>query len=131
MVDRLAVVAEAGSAIGHQALALGGAHRLAEVGLAGLAEFALATFCGVQRDHVVAHLQGGYALAHCLDDAAALVAEDAGEHALGIRAGQGVGIGVADAGRNDPDQNLASPGRLHIDFNNFERLIRSESDRCA
>lgn len=56
MVDRLAVVAEAAGAIGHQALALGGAYRAAQVGFAGFAEFAGAAFGGIERNHVVADL---------------------------------------------------------------------------
>ncbi|KAG0733056.1 hypothetical protein G6F23_013714 [Rhizopus arrhizus] len=56
VVQRLAVVAEAAGAVGHHALALGGAHGHAQVGLAALAEQALATLGGVQRNHVVARL---------------------------------------------------------------------------
>ncbi len=49
---------------------------LAEVGLAGAAELALAALGCVERDHVVARLQRGDAGAHLLDDGAALVPED-------------------------------------------------------
>jgi hypothetical protein len=56
VVDRLTVVAEAAGTVRHQALALGGTHRAAQVGLAGFAEFALAALGGVQRDHVVTDL---------------------------------------------------------------------------
>src|SRR3546814_12511091 len=62
VAQRLAFVREATAAVGHHALALGGAHRHAQVGLAGLAEFALAAFGGVQRDHVVARRDAGDAL---------------------------------------------------------------------
>src|SRR3546814_11859549 len=44
VVQRLAFVREATAAVGHHALALGRAHRDAEVGLAGPAELALAAF---------------------------------------------------------------------------------------
>src|SRR5690606_5967427 len=47
VVYRLAVVAEAGGAVGHHALALGRAHRDAQVGLARLAEQAFAALGGV------------------------------------------------------------------------------------
>ncbi|KAG1248519.1 hypothetical protein G6F68_013765 [Rhizopus microsporus] len=57
VVQRLAVVAEAAGAVGHHALALGGAHLLAEVGLAGQAELALAALGRVERDDVVARLE--------------------------------------------------------------------------
>jgi hypothetical protein len=83
VVDGLAVLGEAGGAVRHQALALGGADLLAQVGLAGFAELALAAFRGVQRDHVIAHLDAGDALADGLDDAAAFMAEDAGEDPSG------------------------------------------------
>src|SRR5690606_8234128 len=64
VVDRLAVVGEARGAVGHHALALGGAHGHAQVGVAALAEQALAALGGVERDHVVARLHAGHALAH-------------------------------------------------------------------
>ncbi|MCY1437867.1 hypothetical protein D9M71_540450 [compost metagenome] len=126
MVDRLAVVGEAGGAVRHQALALGGAHRAAQVGLAGGAELALAALGGIQRDHVVADLQGGDALAHRLDDAAALVAEDAREHAFGVLPRQGVGIGVAHTGSDDAHQHFAGLGRRDIHLDDLQRLIGSE-----
>ncbi len=69
VVDRLALIGKAAGAVRHQAFALGGAHGLAEVGLAGCAEFALAAFGGVQRDDVVTDLQRFDAFAYRLDDA--------------------------------------------------------------
>src|SRR3546814_10795798 len=62
VVQRLAFVREATAAAGHPALALGGAHRHAQVGLAGLAEFALPAFGAVHRDPVVAGRDAGPAL---------------------------------------------------------------------
>ena len=41
---------------------------------------------------MVARLDVGYALAHRLDDAGTLMAQDDGERALGVLAGKGVGI---------------------------------------
>jgi ornithine cyclodeaminase/alanine dehydrogenase-like protein (mu-crystallin family) len=79
--DGLAVLAEAAGAVGHQALALGGADGLAQVGLARQAELALAAFRrvagsrGRRRDR-------GDAFADGLDDAAALMAEDGREDAF-------------------------------------------------
>src|SRR5690606_7149205 len=84
VVDRLAFVREAGAAVGHHALALRGAHCHAQVGLARLAELALAAFGGVERDHVVAGLDAGHALADLDHHARALVAEHRGEHALRV-----------------------------------------------
>ncbi len=57
VVDGLILVGKARGPIGHEAAALRGANRLAQVGLARQAEFALAAFRRVQRDHVVALFQ--------------------------------------------------------------------------
>ncbi|MNQ95776.1 hypothetical protein D3C85_1113490 [compost metagenome] len=131
VVDRLALIGKTAGAVRHQALALGGAHRLTEVGLAGLAEFALAAFGGVQGDHVVADGQGGHTLAHRLDDAAAFMAEDARKHAFGILAGQGVGIGVAYAAGDDAHQYLAGLRRLDIHFDDLQRLVGGKGYRST
>jgi hypothetical protein len=57
--DRLALVAEAAGAVGHHALALGGADRGAEIGLAAEARLTLAAFGRVERDDVVADFDRG------------------------------------------------------------------------
>src|SRR5579859_6060037 len=54
VVDGLALVGEARRAVRHQALALGGADRRAEIGLLAEAAFALAAFGRVERNHVIA-----------------------------------------------------------------------------
>src|SRR5690606_26672088 len=131
VIDRLALVAEAGGAVRHQALALSGAHRAAEVGLAGGAELALAALGGIQRDHVVAHRYRGHALADRLDDAATLVAEDAGEDAFGVLAGQGIGVGVANTGGDDAYQHFAGLGRLDVHLDDLQRLVGAEGDGGA
>jgi hypothetical protein len=69
-------------------------HRLV---LVRAAVFALAAFRDVERDDVIAGLQlldAGSAFDHF---AAAFMAENAGKRAFGIVAGQGEGVGVADA----------------------------------
>ena len=81
MQDGAVVEAEARGAVGHHALALRGADRLAEIGLAREAVFAFAAFGGVERDHVVAGHDALHALADLEHDARALVAEDRGERA--------------------------------------------------
>ena len=105
--DRLAVEREAARAVGHQALALGRADLLAEVGLARQAELALPAFGRVERDDVVVLGQRRHARADVDDDARALVAEDRREQALGVVAREREPVGVADAGRLDLDQHLA------------------------
>jgi len=131
MVDRLALIAEAGGAVGHQTLALSGANRAAEVGLARLAELALPAFGGIERNHVIADGNRRDALAHRLDDSAALVAEDAGEHALRILAGKRVRIGVAHTGGDDTDQDFASLGWGYVHFHDLQRLIGAEGNGGA
>jgi hypothetical protein len=127
VVDGLAVLGEAGGAVRHQALALGGADLLAQVGLAGFAELALAAFRGVERDHVVAHLDAGDALADGLDDAAPFMAQDAGEDAFRIGTGEGEGIGVADAGGDDAHPHFARLGRHDLDFFDGQGLTRPQA----
>lgn len=88
----LALALEARGAVGHDALALGGANLAAQVGLARLAELALLALGGVEGDDVVAGLHVGDALADGLDDTGTLVTEDDGEGTLGVLAGESVGI---------------------------------------
>ncbi|MNF81573.1 hypothetical protein D3C84_638510 [compost metagenome] len=128
MIDGLTILGEAGGAVRHQPLALGGADLLAQVGLAGLAELALAAFRGVERDDVIPHLDAGDALADGLDDAAALVAQDAGEDPFRIFTGQREGIGVADAGGFDPHPHLTGLGRHDLHLFDGEGLARAPGD---
>src|SRR5665213_2993184 len=128
MEDRLALVAEARGAVGHQALALGGADRGAEIGLLAQAAFALAAFRGVERDHMIARLHRGDAQPDLADDAGALMAEDRGKDPLAVEAIERVGIGVADAGRLDLEQDFTGLGAFQIDFDDFKRLFCLERD---
>ena len=128
MIDGLAILGEAGGTVRHQPLALGGADLLAQVGLAGFAELALATLGGVERDHVIAHLDAGDALADGFDDAAPLMTEDAGEDPFRIFTGEGEGIGVADAGRDYAHPHFARLGRHDLDFFDGEGLARAPGD---
>jgi hypothetical protein len=101
--DRLALVAEPRAPVRHQALSLRRADRGAQVGLAGKAAFALATFGRVERDDVVARLHRRHARADLTHDAGALMAQDRWEDAFGIEAIERVGVGMADARRHDLD----------------------------
>src|SRR5262249_37817556 len=126
VVQRLAVEREARGAVGHHALALGGADRGAEVGLARQAGRALAAFGRVERDNVIALLHRGDAGPDIDHDAGALVAEDRREQALRVLARARVLVGVADAGRLDLDQHLAGLGAVELDRCHLERLARPE-----
>ncbi len=131
MKDRLALVGKAGRAVGHQPLALGRADRGAEVRLAAQARLTLAAFGGVERDDMVARHQAGDASPHFADDARALMAQDRREDALAVEPVQRIGIGMADAGRHDLDQDFARLGAFQIDFDDFEGLLRFEGDGGA
>ncbi|MOA00527.1 hypothetical protein D3C78_1198970 [compost metagenome] len=131
VIERLAFVAEARGAVGHHTLALGGAHLLAQVGLAGQAELALAAFGRVERNDVVAGLERGHAFAHFDHHARAFMAQHGGEQAFGIVAAQREGVGVTDAGVRDLHQHFAALRRRDVDFNDFQRLAGSECDCCA
>ena len=119
--DGLAGYGETRTGVGHQALALGAANELAQVGLAAEAELALAAFGGVEGDDVVALLEGGHAGAHVDHDARAFVAEDGGEQAFGVGATERVVVGVADAGGLDLHQHFTELGALQVHGLNRQR----------
>src|SRR5882762_461607 len=73
MMDFLAVHGEAARTVGHDALALGGADRRAEVGLARGAALALPAFGRIERDHVIALSQRAHSGADLHDDARSLM----------------------------------------------------------
>jgi len=119
--DGLAIDRETRRAVGHQALALGAADGLAQVGLARQAELAVAALGRVEGDHVVARLQPGHAGAHLQHHAGALMAQDGGEQAFGVGAAEGVVVGVADAGGLHFHQHLAVPRAGQVDGFDGER----------
>jgi len=126
--DRLALVAEARGAVGHQALALGGADRGAQIGLLAEAAFALAAFGRVERDHMIAGLHRSDAGSHFADDAGAFMAEDRGEDPLAVQAVERIGVGVANPRRLDFDKDFTGPGPLQIQLDDFKRLLCLERD---
>jgi hypothetical protein len=63
--------------------------------------------------------------------ARALVAEDAGEEPLRVRARQRVVIGVADARGLHLDENFAGLGAFEVDLDDFQRLLCCEGDGGA
>ncbi|VXA88758.1 conserved hypothetical protein [Aeromonas veronii] len=128
VIDGLTIFREAGGAVRHQPLALGGADLLAEVGLAGLAEFALAALGGVERDHVIPHLDAGDPFADGFDDTAPLVTENAGEDPFRILTGESEGIGMADAGGDDAHPHLSGLWRHDLDLFDGEGLARAPGD---
>ena len=124
----LPLMAEARGAVGHHALALGGADRGAEVGLLAEAAFALAAFGRVERDHMVARLDRSDARSDLPDDAGAFMAEDRGENPFAVEAVERIGVGVANSRRLDLDQDFAGLGTFQIELDDFKRLLRLERD---
>src|SRR4051794_1869839 len=106
MEDRLALVAEARGAVGHHTLALRCADRGAQVGLLAQATFALPALRRVERDHMIARLDRDHARADLAHNAGTLMAEDRRKDSFAVKTIQRVGVGVADSGRLDLDQNL-------------------------
>ena len=77
---------------------------------------------------MVARLHRGDAGPDFANDAGALMAEDRGEDSLAVEAVQRVGIGVADSGRLDLDQDFTGLGALQIEFDDFKRLLGLKGD---
>ncbi len=131
VVERLAVEGEARRAVGHDALALGGADRGAQIGLARQAGGALPAFRRIERDDVVALLDAGDARPDIDHDAGAFMAENGGKEPFRIGAGQGEFVGVADAGRLDLDQHLEGLRPLELHRLDAEWLAGLEGHRRA
>src|SRR6478672_2580960 len=98
---------EAARAVRHHALALGGADLSAQVRLARQAALALTTFGGVERNDVIALLQGSDSGAHIHDDAGTLMPEDRRKQPLRVRARARELIRMADTGSLQLHQHLA------------------------
>ncbi len=95
------------------------------------AGFALPAFGRVERNDVVADLDGSYAGADLADDPCAFMAENGGELALGIEAGERVGVGVADAGRHHLDEHFARLWSPDLDRFDRQRLVGFPGDGGA
>ena len=80
---------------------------------------------------MVARFHRDDAGADLANDAGALMAEDRGEDSLAVQAVERVGVGVADAGRLDLDQDLTGLGALQIQLDDLERLLGLKGDRGA
>lgn len=73
-------------------------------------------------NNVVAGLHVRDALTHGLDDTSTLVTQDDGEGTLGVFSGEGVGIGMADAGVVDLDADFMGLGHTNLDILDAEVL---------
>src|SRR4029077_12660273 len=99
VMHHLAAEREAAAAVGHHTLALGGANRGAQVGLARQARLALPALGRIERNDVIARLHRGHARSDFDDDPGALVPEDDGKQAFRVRSRAGELIRVAHAAR--------------------------------
>ena len=108
MQDRLALQREAACPVGHHALALGGADRLAKIGL-WMEAFALATFRRVERNDMVARARlsprsrprGRCRRPH---------AQNGRKHPFRVGTRQHEGVRVADSGGHDLDKHPPARG---------------------
>ena len=107
MKHRLAATGKTAAAVRHEPLALGLAYGLAEIGQAGFAEFAFAALRGVERNNVVAGFHAGYSGANVFHDPATFVTEYGRECALRVRARQGIGVRMTNAGCNNAHQGFS------------------------
>jgi len=77
---------------------------------------------------MIARLDRYYAGAHLADDTGALMAQDRGKNSFAVEAVERVGLGMTDARRLISTRDLAGFRALQIDFDDFKRLLRLESD---
>src|ERR1035437_5207794 len=129
--NRLALVAEAGGAVGHQALALRRPNGGAEVGLAAETAFALAAFGSVERNHMIAGLHRSYACSHFTNNLGPFMAEDRWKDSFAVETIQRVSVGVTDAGRLYFNKDFAGLRSVQIKLDDLERFLSFERDGGA
>jgi hypothetical protein len=131
VADRLAVAREARRPVREVALVLLVADGEAQVRPLVAAVNALAALRAEERDDVIARRHRRHVFADRLDDPGSLVAENRRRVAGGIGAGGRVQVGVADAARGEPHQNLTRAGIGEIDLGDVQRLAELLEDRGA
>ncbi len=130
MKQFFAVERKTAAAIGHHALPLRHADRLAQIGFFGNAVFTLAALRHVQWNHVITPLQRGHTRPHVNHDARAFVPQNCREQALRVRARQRELVGMANPGGLDFHQHLARARPRQIDIRYHQRrasLVRNRS----
>ncbi len=108
--------------VGHDSLALRRADSRAQIGLLRRAGFALAALGRIERNHVIALLDGGDAGSEIHHDPRALVPENHREQSLGIGARAGELVGVADTRRLQLYQHLAGLRTFEVHRGDLKRL---------
>ena len=125
--DLLPLVVQALGAVVLEAAEVQGVVLPAGVGLAGAAGLAVAAV-GVGEAHPVPHRKAGDPFAQCLDDAAALVAEDGGQGDRGQLVAGHV-VGVAHPAGGHLHQHLTRLGGVQLHVHNPEVLPLFFNDR--
>jgi hypothetical protein len=92
---------------------------------------ALTAFGSVERNHVVAFLQGFNARAHIDHDAGTLMAKNYRKLAFRIVTTECKGIGMTDTCRFEFNENLTFLRSFQIYFTNFQGFAGAEGDCCA
>jgi hypothetical protein len=80
---------------------------------------------------VITGLQRRHAGTDLYHYAGAFMPQDRWKQALAVETVQRIGVGVADAGRLDLDQDLAGARTFQVNLNDFEGLLGFECDGGA
>ena len=80
---------------------------------------------------MVAWLHRGDARSHLSNDSGALVTQDGGKDPFAVKTIQSVGVGVADTGRLDFDQDFSGFRAIKIKLDDLKRLFCFERDSGA
>src|SRR5215469_6822294 len=131
VVDLTAAERKAAGAVRHHPLALRGADRDTEIGLARKTILALAAFRSVERDDMVALGDARHAASDIDDDAGPFMAEYRREKPLRIAARQRKLVRVADPRRFDFDKHLSILRAVELNLFDLERLSGLESNSGA
>ena len=118
-------------AVGQDDLPLRRADGGAQIGLARQAALALAAFGRIERNHVVALLQGGDSRAHVNDYSRALVTKNDGEKAFRIGTRAGELVRMAHTTGLDLDQDLAGLWPFEVNACDFEWRAGLVRDCCV
>ena len=123
MINRLALVRESASPVGHQPLPLGIADRGAEIGFLAETAFALPALGNIGRNDMIIDRNRSHAWPDFADNARAFVTQHAREFALTVKTVERIGVGMANPRGHDLDQNFPLLWPLEIEFDNLQRFL--------
>src|SRR6185437_14517194 len=131
MHHRLALHREAARAVGHQALALRGPDRGAQIGLARQTALALPALGCVERNHVVALLERLNAGSHIDHDARTFMSQDGREESFRVRPREREMVGMADAGSLQLHEHFTALGAFQLHCLDAQRLAGLNGNGCT